>query len=130
MALQSNCSKCGMALKFSAGAGSGRLCLHCLLEFGLKDAEAEQTPDLPAEDKTNAELAMLSGTFDRYRVIEKLGEGGCGVVYLAEQLAPVRREVAIKIIKLGMDSRSVVARFEAERQALAMMDHPGIARVF
>jgi WD40 repeat protein/serine/threonine protein kinase len=65
----------------------------------------------------------------RYKLLQKIGEGGCGVVYMAEQTEPVRRRVALKIIKLGMDTRAVVARFEAERQALAMMDHPGIARV-
>ena len=65
-----------------------------------------------------------------YRLIEELGEGGCGTVYRAEQTAPVRREVALKIIKLGMDTKAVINRFEAERQALAMMDHPNIARVF
>ena len=64
-----------------------------------------------------------------YKIREKLGEGGCGVVYVAEQTEPVRRRVALKVIKLGMDTRSVIARFEAERQALAMMDHPNIARV-
>ena len=64
-----------------------------------------------------------------YRLLERIGEGGMGVVYTAEQFRPVRRRVALKIIKPGMDSRQVVARFEAERQALAMMDHPGIARV-
>jgi eukaryotic-like serine/threonine-protein kinase len=66
----------------------------------------------------------------RYKLLEKIGEGGCGVVYVAEQEQPVRRRVALKVIKLGMDTRSVVARFEAERQALAMMDHPNIARMF
>ncbi|HEX5220379.1 MAG TPA: WD40 repeat domain-containing serine/threonine protein kinase [Verrucomicrobiae bacterium] len=66
---------------------------------------------------------------DRYKLLEKIGEGGCGVVYVAEQTEPVRRRVALKVIKLGMDTRAVVARFEAERQALAMMDHPNIARV-
>jgi serine/threonine protein kinase len=65
----------------------------------------------------------------RYKIREKLGEGGCGVVYVAEQAEPVRRRVALKIIKLGMDTRNVIARFEAERQALAMMDHPNIAKV-
>ncbi|MBI2512533.1 MAG: serine/threonine protein kinase [Opitutae bacterium] len=65
-----------------------------------------------------------------YRLAEKIGEGGFGVVYRAEQERPVRREVALKIIKLGMDTRAVVARFEAERQALALMEHPHIARVF
>ena len=65
----------------------------------------------------------------RYKILEKIGEGGCGVVYVAEQTEPVRRRVALKVIKLGMDTRQVVARFEAERQALAMMDHPNIAKV-
>jgi eukaryotic-like serine/threonine-protein kinase len=65
----------------------------------------------------------------RYKLLQVIGEGGMGVVYMAEQEEPVRRRVALKIIKLGMDTRQVVARFEAERQALAMMDHPNIARV-
>jgi serine/threonine protein kinase/Tfp pilus assembly protein PilF len=65
----------------------------------------------------------------RYKIRENLGEGGCGVVYVAEQSEPVRRRVALKVIKLGMDTKNVIARFEAERQALAMMDHPNIARV-
>jgi serine/threonine protein kinase len=64
-----------------------------------------------------------------YKLLQRIGEGGCGVVYMAEQEKPVRRRVALKIIKLGMDTRSVIARFNAERQALAMMDHPNIARV-
>src|SRR5689334_17627629 len=64
-----------------------------------------------------------------YKLLQKLGEGGYGVVYMAEQEQPIRRRVALKIIKLGMDTRNVVARFEAERQALALMDHPNIARV-
>src|SRR5688500_6849361 len=66
----------------------------------------------------------------RYKLLQKIGEGGCGVVYMAEQEEPVRRRVALKIIKLGMDTKTVIARFEAERQALAMMDHPNIARVY
>lgn len=65
-----------------------------------------------------------------YRLIDRVGEGGFGVVYRAEQEFPVRRTVALKIVKLGMDTRAVVARFEAERQTLALMDHPNIARVF
>jgi serine/threonine protein kinase len=65
-----------------------------------------------------------------YRIERKLGEGGMGLVYEATQEEPVRRRVALKIIKLGMDTRQVIARFEAERQALAMMDHPNIAKVF
>src|SRR4030095_1051705 len=66
----------------------------------------------------------------RYKLLEKLGEGGFGEVWMAEQREPVKRRVALKIIKLGMDSRQIVARFEAERQALAMMDHGNIARIF
>src|SRR5215470_15562108 len=65
-----------------------------------------------------------------YKLLQQIGEGGCGVVFMAEQEEPVRRRVALKIIKPGMDSKSVVARFEAERQALALMDHPNIAKVF
>src|SRR5262245_29589585 len=65
----------------------------------------------------------------RYKLLEKIGEGGFGAVYVAEQREPVKRRVALKIIKLGMDTRHVVARFEAERQALALMDHPNIAKV-
>ena len=65
----------------------------------------------------------------RYKILQEIGTGGMGVVYMAEQLEPVNRKVALKIIKLGMDTRSVIARFEAEQQALAMMDHPNIARV-
>jgi len=66
----------------------------------------------------------------RYKLLQKIGEGGCGMVYMAEQEQPVRRRVALKLIKLGMDTRNVIARFEAERQALAIMDHPNIATVY
>ena len=66
----------------------------------------------------------------RYKLLQQIGEGGCGVVYMAEQQESVRRRVALKVIKLGMDTKSVIARFEAERQALALMDHPNIAKVF
>ncbi|MGO8700423.1 MAG: protein kinase domain-containing protein [Limisphaerales bacterium] len=65
----------------------------------------------------------------RYKLLQQIGEGGCGVVYMADQEEPVRRRVALKVIKLGMDTRQVIARFEAERQALALMDHPNIAKV-
>jgi eukaryotic-like serine/threonine-protein kinase len=64
----------------------------------------------------------------RYKLLQQIGEGGCGVVYIAEQQEPVRRLVALKVIKLGMDTKSVIARFEAERQALALMEHPNIAK--
>jgi WD40 repeat protein len=80
-------------------------------------------------DLTDAEDEAVGKTFGRYKVMDKLGEGGYGVVYVAEQTEPVRRRVALKVIKLGMDTKQVVARFEAERQALAMMDHANIAKV-
>ncbi|MFN0129954.1 MAG: protein kinase domain-containing protein [Verrucomicrobiales bacterium] len=73
--------------------------------------------------------AVVGTHIGRYKLLQKIGEGGWGVVYMAEQEEPVRRRLALKIIKLGMDTKSVIARFEAERQALAMMDHPNIARV-
>lgn len=81
---------------------------------------SEKKPDIPNE-------VVIPG--NRYRIRELLGEGGFGVVYVAEQLEPVRRKVAIKVVKPGMDSKEVLARFEGERQALAMMDHPNIAKV-
>jgi serine/threonine protein kinase len=89
-------------------------------------------PAVKATIKLNlaaAEDEAVGRTIGRYKVLEKVGEGGCGVVYVAEQTEPVRRRVALKVIKLGMDTKQVVARFEAERQALAMMDHPNIAKV-
>ena len=77
-----------------------------------------------------AQLSEKTGdAIGRYKLLEKIGEGGCGVVYMAQQEEPVRRKVALKIIKLGMDTKQVVARFEAERQALALMDHTNIAKV-
>ncbi|MFO1487228.1 MAG: serine/threonine-protein kinase [Verrucomicrobiota bacterium] len=88
-------------------------------------------PSLPENlaGLAKGEDEFLGSTTGPYRLLQKIGEGGCGAVYMAEQEKPVRRRVAFKVIKLGMDTKSVVARFEAERQALAMMDHPNIARV-
>ncbi len=77
----------------------------------------------------DSEDEILGTRISHYKVLQRLGEGGCGVVYMAEQQVPVRRTVALKVIKLGMDTREVVARFEAERQALALMNHPNIAKV-
>jgi len=74
-------------------------------------------------------LERPGSVIGRYKLLEEIGQGGFGVVYMAEQVEPVRRKVALKIIKAGMDTREVIARFEAERQALALMDHPNIARV-
>lgn len=101
------------------------------LFFGASEPRKE--PNGPLSDPPNAQIPISEGSqtvIGRYRLLEKIGEGGFGIVYVAEQKTPVRRRVALKIIKLGMDTRSVVARFEAERQALAMMDHPNIAKVF
>ncbi len=93
--------------------------------FSTGAAASQGSSDLSAlgEEK-------CGGHVGRYKLLDQIGEGGCGVVYMAEQEEPVRRRVALKVIKLGMDTRQVIARFEAERQALAMMDHPNIAKVF
>ena len=85
-------------------------------------------PAAAAGDAVRAD-ETLGRCIGPYKLLQKIGEGGCGVVYMAEQEKPVRRRVALKVIKLGMDTKNVVARFEAERQALALMDHPNIARV-
>jgi serine/threonine protein kinase/tetratricopeptide (TPR) repeat protein len=82
-----------------------------------------------AGGERSAEGEGPGATIGRYKLLQQIGEGGFGVVFLAEQREPVKRRVALKIIKSGMDSRQVIARFEAERQALAMMDHPNIAKV-
>src|SRR5262245_20101239 len=88
-------------------------------------------PDPNGDATVNALSLERPGTnIGPYKLLEQIGEGGFGVVFMAEQLRPVRRRVALKVIKPGMDSRQVIARFEAERQALALMDHPNIARVF
>ncbi len=88
----------------------------------------------PVESNATLEAPRVTegpGTMiGRYKLLQRIGEGGFGVVYMAEQLEPVKRRIALKIIKLGMDTKQVIARFEAERQALAIMDHPNIARVF
>ncbi len=90
------------------------------------------SPDLD-QAVTLGSTAFVEGpstAIGRYKLLEKIGEGGMAVVYMAEQREPIRRQVALKIIKLGMDTRQVIARFEAERQALALLDHPIIAKVF
>ena len=99
------------------------------------DQDQPGPPDKSEQTELNStETAAPDSTAGQrigpYRLLQKIGEGGMGVVYEAEQEKPVRRKVALKIIKPGMDSRQVLARFEAERQALAMMSHPNVAKVF
>jgi len=98
-----------------------------VLAEGVDVATVKATIKLEFADEPADEA--VGRTIGRYKLLEKVGEGGCGVVYVADQTEPVRRRVALKVIKLGMDTKQVVARFEAERQALAMMDHPNIAKV-
>ena len=85
---------------------------------------------LDPDDLTRAPAAGVSDAIGPYRLLQRLGVGGMGEVWLAEQRQPLHRRVAVKVIKAGMDSRQVIARFEAERQALALMDHPNVATVF
>jgi serine/threonine protein kinase/tetratricopeptide (TPR) repeat protein len=102
--------------------------LQRLFEIGLeKDDDDEVAPDIKRWDLLKEKPGSRIGP---YRITQVLGEGGMGIVYLAEQHKPVKRQVAVKIIKPGMDSKRVITRFEAERQALAFMDHPNIAHVY
>src|SRR6185369_9818046 len=149
------CQECGAVIPEGGPAG---LCGPCLLKLGLERPNAptdtagptatEETlpehPGLDARTKLAPPAAwtiappganpapVIEQTGDqigRYKLLQKIGEGGCGVVYMAEQEEPVHRRVALKVIKLGMDTKQVVARFGAERQALALMEHPNIAKV-
>jgi eukaryotic-like serine/threonine-protein kinase len=89
-----------------------------------------ERPSMPGAT-IDARISERPGTtIGPYKLLQQIGEGGMGLVWMAEQMQPVQRKVALKVIKPGMDSQQVVARFEAERQALAMMDHVNIARVF
>src|SRR4051812_40887839 len=99
------CSRCDANLETGMQSGA---CPACLLEAAISEPPLEIGP---------------------FKILQKLGEGGCGIVYMAEQQKPIRRRVAVKLIKLGMDTKQVIARFEAERQALALMDHLNIAKV-
>jgi serine/threonine protein kinase/WD40 repeat protein len=119
-------------LAFLKGACGPDLALAARVRelLGAHEATGGFLPGKPADRTTILPVSERPGDrVGRYKLREKIGEGGCGVVYVAEQEEPVRRRVALKVIKLGMDTRQVVARFEAERQALAMMDHPNIAKV-
>src|SRR5262245_20222617 len=117
-----------------AGAPAVRAEVEDLLALHVRAGAFMRRPAAAvAAEITGAYEPLTEGPGTRvgpYKLLEQIGEGGMGAVYMAEQEEPVRRKVALKIIKPGMDSKQVVARFEAERQALAMMDHANIARVF
>ncbi len=111
--------------------------LHSVTAAGRFMASPTAGPDeraidhggLPTESRATDVEEGVGARIGPYKLLQRIGEGGFGSVYMAEQESPVRRRVALKIIKLGMDTKQVIARFEAERQALAMMDHPNIAKV-
>src|SRR5678810_506515 len=111
----------------SLSQGSGDFFKECAPALEAQPSDADRV--LSAGEAALGTEAPETKAIGRYKLLQRLGEGGCGVVYMAEQEQPIRRRVALKIIKLGMDTRNVIARFEAERQALALMDHPNIARV-
>ena len=120
MVEQNRCPHCGSQLPANAPSG---VCPQCLLKAGLVN-----DPDITVDSSSVIEGP---GTIiGHYELLELIGEGGMGLVYLAEQKEPVRRRVALKIVKLGMDTKQVVTRFEAERQTLALLEHPNIAHVF
>ena len=125
------CEKCSVPLN---GQAVGGLCANCLLKLALEPpAETMAVADESAEAitvVTSAPREAVGSRIGRYKLLQEIGEGGFGIVYLADQLEPVKRRVALKVLKPGMDTREVIARFEAERQALALMDHPNIARIF
>ncbi|MBL9173804.1 MAG: protein kinase, partial [Verrucomicrobiales bacterium] len=112
---------------------SRRARVEALLDNHFQPTDFMQNPaveaaglTLPATPPSESHTLLIG----RYKLLEVIGEGGFGEVWMAEQREPVKRRVALKILKPGMDSRQIVARFEAERQALALMDHPNIARIF
>jgi eukaryotic-like serine/threonine-protein kinase len=104
------------------------LCPNCLIQGAFESSVSADEPGTYTIDTATAAAGI--DDFGRYRLLSPLGEGGMGTVYLAEQLEPIRRRVALKVVKLGMDTAQVLARFRNERQALAMMDHPNIAQIF
>ncbi len=118
------CPQCRTELGSGDPAG---LCPKCLIRGAFESSVAEEEG---TQTIGTATAASGDDDFGRYRVLRPLGEGGMGTVYLAEQLEPIRRQVALKVVKLGMDTAQVLARFNHERQALAMMDHPNIAQIF
>ena len=112
-----------------AGDAGLREAVEELLAYDHRDGFLEN-PAMSLPTVLLSTAAQPGEMIGRYKLLQQIGEGGFGIVYLADQLEPVKRRVALKVLKPGMDTREVVARFEAERQALALMDHPNIARVF
>ena len=104
--------------------------VDALLQAGARAGSFLESPAHGLVATVDAPITERPGTvIGPYNLLEQIGEGGFGIVFMAEQTQPVRRKVALKVLKPGMDTRQVVARFEAERQALAIMDHPNIAKV-
>ena len=101
--------------------------VESLLEHHFTSAQTVRPSDQSNDTTLDYQRGDMIGSF---KILNVLGEGGMGIVYLAEQSKPVKRRVALKVIKAGMDTKQVIARFEAERQALAIMNHPGIAQVY
>src|SRR5262245_61012330 len=131
------------ALKLPADQRDAYLCAACAEDGELRErarqllqaheelgtiAPAPQSPPTPIVDQPPA-AAQPGTVIGPYKLLDPIGEGGMGTVWMAQQTEPVKRLVAIKLIKAGMDSKAVIARFDAERQALALMDHPNIAKV-
>src|SRR6266567_2291997 len=143
---EQKCPQCGATLP---GEGWAGLCPNCLVRVSLENPQASEECGMQGAESSLAaqrhgaespERTILVREPDvlpertgmmigRYKLLQQIGEGGFGVVFMAEQTEPVQRKVALKIIKAGMDTREVIARFEAERQALALMGHPNIAQV-
>src|SRR3954454_9489649 len=120
-----NCPQCQEDMGTGDPAG---LCPKCLIQGAFDTslgAEESGTETIGKEI-----VGAVDDDFGRYHILRPLGEGGMGTVYFAEQFEPIRRRVALKVVKLGMDTAQVLARFNNERQALAMMDHPNIAQIF
>ncbi len=127
MAEAERCSRCGAQLPRDALGGH---CAHCLLKLALSAGNGAQGSLGSGEIQDRSCYQDPQGCIGQYRLLERIGEGGSGIVYSAKQRQPLRRRVAIKVLKPGMDTRRVVARFETERQVLALMDHPAIAQVY
>jgi|GEM_PF-5065814 len=97
----------------------------------LREAAGDDTEPVDGSPASSRQpRPQLPERIGPFKILSELGEGGMGIVYLAQQEKPLRRTVALKVVKLGLDSKQVVARFETERQALAMLDHPNVAKVF